>query len=146
MEGLSWTALLSPTRQQVKLENPLATWLPHKAGKVGLAVDLERGFLSINLSGLPLHSTAAPSLLRVTFPQTKCPKRQEVEAASFWRPGPGNWQSLLPNSMTQSRGSPPRLKERGHSLHLYGERVTELTAILFFFLTLVFILSFLQNI
>lgn len=94
-------ALLCSTRQQVRLENQLPTWLTHMAGKLGLAVDQEPWFLSMNLPGLH-HNTAAKSL-----PQTKCSKRQEVEAASLSGAGSGNWQSLLPKSMTQSRDSPP---------------------------------------
>ena len=117
-------ALLCSTRQQVRLENQLPTWLAHTAGKLGLAVDREPWFLSMNLPGLH-HNTAAKSL-----PQTKCSKT----GGGSCQPLRGQvWKlAVTPAEVYDSKQRQPtlRFKERRHRLHLYGERVKEFVAIL----------------
>lgn len=55
--------------------------------------------------------------------QRECCKRQEVEIATFFSPGPWNWQSkLLPYSIGQSSPKPAQIQGEGASIPLFNGR------------------------
>lgn len=50
--------------------------------------------------------------------ENQCPKRQEVEAVSFLRPGPQNWHSVTSTIFYWLSNLIAQIQKRGHKFHI----------------------------